>query len=149
VASEQETRAAIVAEAMSWLRTPFHGDARLKGVGVDCAQFVAAVYMASGAVPKFDTPRYVDQWFMHKTENQQESLRDFVLQFGKQIEESAVKPGDLVLYKLGHAFAHAAIVVEWPVEIIHAHKLSEMVVRAMPFAADLRGRETQYFSIWG
>lgn len=144
--TEAETRTAIVAEAESWIRTPFHDDARLKGIGVDCAQFVAACYIASGATPEFETPRYVAQWFMHRSE---ERLRDFVLQFGKQIDEKQAKAGDLVLYKIGRAFAHAAIITDWPMEIIHAHKLSGMVVRAMPFEMDLRGKETQFFSIWG
>jgi cell wall-associated NlpC family hydrolase len=142
---EIETRKAICAEALSWVRTPFHDDARVKGVGVDCAQFVAGVYLAVGAVPEFETPRYVSQWFMHKTG---EMLRDFVLQFGKQIDESDVKHGDLVLYKLGRAFAHAAIVIDWPNEIVHAHKLSNMVVRALPFSTDLKDKETQFFSLW-
>ena len=33
--TEAETRAAIVAEAMSWIGTPYHSHARIKGVGVD------------------------------------------------------------------------------------------------------------------
>lgn len=148
---EQEMRDAIVKEALSWVGTPFHGGARIKKLagekgGVDCAQFVAGVYLAVGATPQFETPNYVDQWFMHQTE---ERLRDFVLQFGKQIAEEHAKAGDLVLYKIGRAFAHAAIIVDWPNEIVHAHLLSRMVVRAMPFSFDLKGKETQFFSLWG
>ncbi|MDP8997126.1 MAG: NlpC/P60 family protein [Pseudomonadota bacterium] len=142
---EAATRAAIVAEAISWIGTPFHDDSRIKGVGVDCAQFVAAVYLATGATPQFETPRYVAQWFLHRDE---ERLMDFVKQFGKEIQEADAKAGDLVLYKIGRAYAHAAIIIDWPNEIIHAHFQSRMVVRAMPFELDLRGLPVKFFSLF-
>lgn len=145
--TEVEIREAILEEAKSWLGTPFHDDARIKGVGVDCAQFVAACYLASGAVDHFEIPHYTSQWFLH---NDEEKLRDFVLRFGKQIDEEAVKPGDLVLFKIGRAFGHAAIIVDWPNMIIHAHMLSRMVTFAKPMELDLRiVKEKQFFSVWG
>ena len=33
----------IVTEARTWVRTPYHHQARLKGVGVDCAGLVIGV----------------------------------------------------------------------------------------------------------
>jgi len=38
----------------------------------------------------------------------------------REIPESEVKPGDVVVYKLGLAFAHAAIIVKWPEHVIHS-----------------------------
>lgn len=144
---ESDMRRAIVAEALTWERTPFHDDARLKGIGVDCAQFVAGVYLAAGTVPDFEVPHYSSQWFLHSGD---ERLMNFVIAVGgHEIQESQAGPGDLLLYRLGHAFAHAAIIVDWPSQIIHAHKLSGMVLRASPFEADLRGRRVKFFSIWG
>jgi len=144
--TEDEGRAKIIECAMSWLGTPFHDDASVKGVGVDCAQFVAAVFMEAGVCPVFEIPRYTSQWFMHRSE---EKLQDFVLQFGHEIAEADVKPGDLVLYKIGRAYAHAAIVVDWPNEIIHAHMPVRMVTRAMPREADVRDKPVKFFSLWG
>ena len=143
--SETEGRAAILAAAETWLGTPFHDDARVKGVGVDCAQFVAACFLEAGVVPEFEIPRYQAQWFLHHAE---ERLQQFVMKFGQEISESFVKPGDLVLYKLGRAYAHAAIVISWPNQIIHAHLLSRMVIKAAPFDTDLRDREVKFFSLW-
>ena len=37
------SRAAVVAEAIAWLGTPYHHRARIKGVGVDCAQLALGV----------------------------------------------------------------------------------------------------------
>jgi uncharacterized protein YijF (DUF1287 family) len=36
------------------------------------------------------------------------------------IDEADVQPGDLVVYRLGKAFAHAAVIVSWPDYIIQA-----------------------------
>lgn len=41
-------RAAVVAEARSWVGTPFHWQARVKGVGCDCMGLVAGVAEALG-----------------------------------------------------------------------------------------------------
>ena len=143
--AEIEGRARIIAEAISWVRTPFHDDARLKGIGVDCAQLVAGVYLDAGVVPAFEIPRYTAQWFMHRSE---EKLLDFVSRFGREIPESDVRPGDLAIYKIARAYAHAAIIVDWPSEIIHAHMPSRMVVRASPRGGDLHGAPIKFFSLW-
>ncbi len=51
----------IVAEARSWLGTPFVHQGRLKGVGVDCAGLVVGVARALGLAPDYvdrlDYPR--------------------------------------------------------------------------------------------
>ena len=143
--AEKKARARILDEARSWIGTPFHDDARIKGAGVDCAQLVAAVYIASGVLPEFEVPRYTAQWFMHRSE---EKLVEFVQRFGKEIAEEDALPGDLVIYKIARAYAHAAIIVDWPNEIIHAHMPSRMVLRAMPKAGDLAGKPLKFFSLW-
>ena len=50
--TEQQERAAVVAEAKAWLGTPYHHRAKLKGVGVDCAQLPIAIYAAVGLNPE-------------------------------------------------------------------------------------------------
>lgn len=47
----------IVAEALSWVGTPFAHQQRMKGVGVDCANFVREVAVATGATPDADFER--------------------------------------------------------------------------------------------
>lgn len=143
---ERALREAIIIAANSWKGTPFHDDARVKGVGVDCAQFVAAAYLEARVVSPFDVPRYGSQWFLHKSE---ERLINFVLAVGGvEIDEAKAGKGDLVLYKLGRAYAHAAIIVDWPSQILHAHKRSRMVLAARPFDGDLSGLKTRFFSLW-
>lgn len=41
-----------VAEAMTWLGTPYHHQGRVKGVGVDCATLLCEVYKEVGLMDK-------------------------------------------------------------------------------------------------
>lgn len=50
-------RGAIVEEARRWAGTPYHHQARLKGVGVDCAGLIIGVGAALGIMP-FDEIRF-------------------------------------------------------------------------------------------
>jgi hypothetical protein len=79
----------------------------------------------------------------------EELLVDFVLRYAHEIDEAQVGPGDVVLYRVGRSFSHAAIVVDWPREIIHAHKLSNKVLAMRGDVADLEGKRRRFFSIWG
>ena len=65
----------------------------------------------------------------------------------REITEAEVGAGDIVLYRVGRAYAHAAIVVDWPRAVIHAHKLSGKVVEMPAFDADMQGRKVRFFSI--
>lgn len=46
----ESLRAAVVAEARSWVNTPFHHQAALKGVGCDCGGLVRGVGEAAGVM---------------------------------------------------------------------------------------------------
>lgn len=138
------SRDVILAEAASWIGTPFHDCASQKGVGVDCAMLLKRVFETSGAVPEFDTGPYSPQWFLHRGE---ELFMSTVLAYAREISEENVLPGDVVLYKIGRCYAHGAIVESWPCSIIHAHKASGCVVRTAADDSDLRGRERKFFTI--
>jgi len=62
-------------------------------------------------------PRYSIQVHLHKQDTQ---YVDTILEWAVEIPEAEAAPGDLVLYKVAHAFAHGGIIVEWPGVIIHA-----------------------------
>ena len=61
-------RARVVAEALSWLGTPYAHRQRLKGVGVDCAQLPLAVYAAAGVLGTDEVGPYAAQWHLHRGE---------------------------------------------------------------------------------
>ena len=49
--NEDQFRSAIAAEAKTWVNTPYHANGALKGVGVNCAQFLFCVAKNAGVLP--------------------------------------------------------------------------------------------------
>ncbi len=116
--TESEFRTAIVEEALTWIGTPYHLNGCLKGIGCNCAQFLFVVAKNAGAFAA-DTPP--PRWYTPQlaTHSKEERLIAYVLAYGgREIAETEVKSGDIVLYKTGHAHGHAALVVDFP-HIVH------------------------------
>lgn len=136
----------VVRVARSWLKTPYHDNARVKGAGADCAQLMAAVFLEVGLAPDLEVPHYSPQQFLH---SDAEDYMATVKTFAREIPEAEAKPGDVVLYKLGRAFGHGAIIIDpgWP-HIIHAWAPARMVVRGDGLQEMLgaRWRERRFFS---
>lgn len=111
---EDEQRAAVVAEARTWIRTPYHPAGRMKHVGCDCLTFPAEVYEAAGVIPRQEPGYYPPDWHLHRSD---ERYLAGVLKIASEVP--APRSGDFVLWRIGRALAHGAIVVAWP-RIIHA-----------------------------
>lgn len=124
--SPAEQRAAVVAEALSWLGTPWRHAARLKGVGVDCANLVIGVYAGAGLIAAFDPPPYPRDWHIHKSEEW--FLRMLPGFPAVPIAAAAAGPGDLILFRIGRVYSHAAIVERWPIGV-HAAVNEGQVIR--------------------
>ena len=120
--NESEARRAIVAEAKTWVGTPYLSNGMVKGPrgGVDCAMLPLAIYAEAGFIPKeFDPRPYSPQWHLHKTE---EKYLNDVLKFSKEVQgpsERRPLPADFVMFKIGQVSAHGAIVIDWP-KVVHA-----------------------------
>ena len=132
-------RATVVAEAVTWLGTPYHHMGRVKGSGTDCLMLLAGVYEAAGVIPHVDVTFYPPDWHMHRsTERYVEGLMQYAREIG-----SPPQSGDAVLFKFGRCFAHGAIVVEWP-SLIHAwHNAG--VVYGDATQGQLAGRPARFF----
>jgi NlpC/P60 family putative phage cell wall peptidase len=117
-------RAAIVAEARSWIGTPYHLGARVKGAGCDCATLIAEVLIACGLADREGLGVYSQDWFFH-TSNER-YLMGLLRHAAKTVEAVAhgsagALPGDIVLTRLARSkvYNHGAIVTAWP-KVIHA-----------------------------
>lgn len=117
-----ESRLRVVAEAMTWLGTPYHHRAMVKNVGVDCSMFLAGVYHAVGVMPAIHIAPYPHDWHMHKN---RELYIEELSKHAVEIEGEPL-PGDIVLWQFGRTFSHGAIVVKWPI-IIHSYINSGVV----------------------
>lgn len=110
-------RQQIVEEAISWLNTPWRHAAQVKGAGVDCAQFLIAVFSHCGVMPKIDTGHYPPDWHLHRDDARfVNTLTEYAAPLGA---EMLPLPGDVAMWRYGRHAAHGSIVVNWPL-IIHA-----------------------------
>lgn len=143
--TETEARAAIVAEAMSWVGTPYHSHARIKGVGVDCAQLPAAVYHAIGLIDPVN-PEYPPDWMLHRDE---EKFLSYVLPQAREISEAEAQPGDLIIWRYGRTFSHSAIIIDMP-QVVHAVIRGAAVILAdINRDSDLVDRPRRFFTVFG
>jgi cell wall-associated NlpC family hydrolase len=108
-------RSLVVAEAETWLRTPYHHMGRVKGAGTDCLMLLAEVYEAAGVVAHVDVPFYPPDWNLHR---EAERYLEGLMSFAREID-GPPKRGDVAIFKFGRCFAHGVIVVCWP-RLIHA-----------------------------
>ena len=110
------TRSEIVAEARSWIDTPFHHHACNKTVGVDCIHLLFGVCTAMGLVPAgFRMPDYTMQ--------PDGSLLTHMGIHMTRIEKSAMRPGDLVVLAIDADPQHVGIVADYRhggLSVIHA-----------------------------
>ncbi len=135
-------REAVVAEARSWLGTPYHHAAQVKSAGADCAMLPMAVYRAAGLIPDFPVEQYPPDWHLHRDA---ERYLGVVLRFAREVP-APTGPGDFVLFRWGRCFAHGAIVVAWP-WIIHA-VIHVGVVLDRVDTGRLADRQRRFFTLW-
>lgn len=112
--------ARVVAEALAWLGTPYHHHARIKGVGVDCAQLLCAVYEAAGLVPPIDTGHYAIDWHLHHGD---ELFAVWMQRYATRAPYApgdTLMPGDAYLFRFGgRVHSHGAIAVSAS-QVVHA-----------------------------
>lgn len=113
----------VVAEAESWLGTPWRHHAATKGVGVDCAMLLIHVYANVGIIEAFDPGWYVDDFMLHQGE---EVFLGWVEKFAERSDSG--RPGDVVLFKVGRVIGHGGI-LQTPEIMIHADRRAGEVVR--------------------
>ena len=141
---DSSARERLLTEALSWQGTPWHHRGRVKGVGVDCLHFVAAVYERAGLAPHVDPGPYPRDWHMHRDE---ERILQGVGQYAEEVDAQVdtPEPGDIAVFRFGRCYSHAAIVLDWPL-VIHAY-VGQGVRQADASTGALAGRPIKFFRI--
>lgn len=149
---EQAERDAVVAEARSWIGTPYHHCADVKGAGVDCGMILVRVFADCGLIDPFDPRPYAPDWMKHREE---EIYLDIVrrltrVEFDPRLEVPGA--GDVVVWKHGKTYSHGAIVTDWPY-VVHAFadagRVEEIDVTHTPLMKLGNGpRPMLAFSVW-
>lgn len=139
-----QERAAVIAEAISWVGTPYHANARIKGVGVDCAMLLAEVYNLAGVLGRIEPGAYAADFALHRSD---EIFLGWVQRFAFEIDQP--RPGDVAVFKFGRCFSHGAILIDDAGQLVHALAPCRAVVRGALGAGELAGRPVKFFSVWG
>ena len=160
---ESGQRQAVLAEAESWIGTPFHHQGRVKGPqgGVDCAMLLLEVFQRAGVIRNTDLgtenrkPKtenrllnYSQQWHLHRGEERY--LQMIQTLGGREINTTPLH-GDIAVWKIGRAYSHAAIVILWPC-IIHAaaSPISACILdNALISALNLDRYPVKFLTAWG
>ena len=115
---------AVVSEAITWVGTPYHRGAKIKGVGVDCGQFLIGVFEGAGYLKpgECDPGYYPHEIHLHRAE---ERYLEWILKFCTKVQNP--QPGDIAMFRFGQSSSHSAIVIEWP-KVIHSYVRMGVVV---------------------
>ncbi len=145
--NESAERAAVVAAARSWIGTPYHNCADVKGAGVDCGMLLVRVFVDTGLCPPFDPRPYPVDWHLHRAE---ERYLAFLLE--RCAEVVAPLPGDIMVLRYGRCYSHGGIVTRAaPVTIVHAfhpaRRVLEEETRQNSVLSD-PARGPRFFSLW-
>jgi len=107
------TRPQIVAAARGWLDTPFHHQARLKGVGVDCLGLVIGVARELALIDITGYPRVPNG----------KTLLPLARQHMTEIDRATMQPGDVVVVSFDKEPQHFGVLGDYRhggLSIIHA-----------------------------
>jgi len=145
--SEAAQRAKVVETARSWVGTPYHNCADIKGVGVDCGMLLVRVFVDSGLVAPFDPRPYPADWHLHRSE---EKYLGFVFDRGREVGDP--RAGDVMVMRIGRCYSHGGIVTAAaPLTIVHAYFQARRVIEedvARNSRLSAAARKPRFFSFW-
>lgn len=120
---------AVISAARTWVATPYHHMARVKGAGVDCAQLIIAAFVESGVNEDFDPGFYTPDWHLHRShEKYLEFMERYLVRIDEEWDDKPfgqrdgwiAPPASVVVVRYGRTFSHSALVSNWP-SIIHSN----------------------------
>jgi NlpC/P60 family putative phage cell wall peptidase len=150
-AIEAQQRQAVIAEARTWLGTPFHNGAKIKGAGVDCAMLIEAVFVAVGIIEETYPGRYSSQWHLHRDEERYLAWANHLA-----VEVDRPQPGDVAIWKFGRCYSHAGLIIDSE-RVLHAYADNHAVeidllrmgaLSVRPTAKGTEPRPVKYFDVF-
>ncbi len=153
-------RSQVVDEALSWIGTPYHKGARLKGIGVDCGLFPLEIFRLAGFVSEADAAELErlspikQDWFHHASEQKYLKLvirhaRHVLTAISYPTIKDKALPGCIAVTRHDAGAGnlnHGGIVTQWP-RLVHAvfPKVKEIDTTKDPMWCY---REVQIFDPW-
>lgn len=155
----EEQRAAFVQAAVAYIGTPYHHMGRVKGAGVDCATLLICSASDAKIISDVKLDYYPSDWNLHRgSERYLATISKYVKEMVPPPDRAPI-PGDIVLWRFGRSYSHAAIVVEWP-KVVHARmgtpvcfedaeKAQWLTTIGESDPARGKPRPKKFFSLWG
>lgn len=154
-------RERIVDAVRSWVSTPYHHAARVKGAGVDCGQLIIAAFEEAGAIPHTETGHYTCDWHLHRSEErylgfvekylsrQDEVYGEIALSARVREDPSySVAPGDVLVWRVGRCYSHGGVVTSWP-KFVHAYLPSGIVEEVSVIGTPMAERPMRVYTFGG
>lgn len=131
----------LVDEARKWIGTRWQHQARLKGVGVDCAGLIIGVARATLAVPAETIDAIERTVSGYDRSPSGLVIQRMCEQSMVHIDINAVAPGDVALFRFNAEPQHLGFISDYPggLGLIHAFALARKVVEHR-FDSVWRGR---------
>jgi NlpC/P60 family putative phage cell wall peptidase len=126
------SRAAILREARSWIGTPYHHQASLKGVGCDCLGLVRGVWRAVLGPEPEAIPGYSSDWGeVGADETMLAAARRHLI----EIDPAEAGAGDVMVFRMrpGRVAKHAGIVTEGEWQMANGAVASPRSIRTAQF----------------
>jgi NlpC/P60 family putative phage cell wall peptidase len=120
----------IVAQARTWLGTPFHHQARLKGKGCDCLGLIVGVVDELGLKDVHDRPLSSYDEITYPKEPDGAYLTEKLTDLLDEVPIADARAGDLALFKVRENPQHLAILTDYEgtLGMIHSFAPSRRVV---------------------
>ena len=124
--------AIVVATARSWLGTPYHDQASLRGVGCDCLGLARGVWREVVGDEPFPIPPYSRDW---GETGPREVLAECARRMMVEISPSDASPGALVLFRMApRAIAKHVGILTAADSFIHAYDRLGVIEEALTTA---------------
>jgi|tagenome__1003787_1003787.scaffolds.fasta_scaffold20874736_2 NlpC/P60 family putative phage cell wall peptidase len=109
----------IITEARSWIGTPYHHQASLKGIGCDCLGLLRGVWRAVIGEEPAAPPPYSPDWAEARRDD---ALVEAARRHLVEVEGGVFEAGDVLLFRFRQHLPakHCAIAVT-PARMVHAH----------------------------
>jgi cell wall-associated NlpC family hydrolase len=106
-----DARKKVLETAGTWIGTPFEFGQRCRGAGVDCANFIAAVFEEAGVFKEEDWGFFGRDWHCNTTE--EHYMMRLLRHAAKLPTNASGQPGDIILAKVNsRIFNQSGIVAE-------------------------------------
>ena len=112
--------ALVITTALSWLGTPYHDQASLRGVGCDCLGLARGIWREMVGNEPFPIPPYSRDW---GETGPREVLAEGARQMMPEITPTEARPGTLILFRMApRAIAKHVGILTGPDRFIHAYE---------------------------